>query len=65
LTQDDARTSGYQQKRSADSSRANGYEPTREDRGARDSPLFLRDSQEIARNNAEALWKRCTFDIQR
>jgi hypothetical protein len=23
------------------------------------------NSQEIARNNAEALWKRCTFDIQR
>jgi AbiU2 len=23
------------------------------------------DSQEIARNNAEALWKRCTFDVQR
>ena len=23
------------------------------------------DSQEIARNNAEALWKRCTFNIQR
>jgi hypothetical protein len=22
-------------------------------------------SQEIARNNAGALWKRCTFDIQR
>jgi hypothetical protein len=23
------------------------------------------NSQEIDRNNAEALWKRCTFDIQR
>jgi hypothetical protein len=23
------------------------------------------NSQEIARNNAQALWKRCTFDIQR
>lgn len=29
------------------------------------SGFSFANSQKIARNNAEALWKRCTFDIQR